>query len=197
MGILNEADINEKLKTLNGWKYENNQIVKEYELNDFKSALSFVNKIGEEAEKMDHHPDILLHSWNKVKITISTHSEGGVTGKDFSLAEKIETVKEMSDRLDALLNFFKKDPKDPFVVYGIALEYMAKYQYDNAERYFKILLETDPGYIAGYMQYARLKANQNELEDAKQLYTNGIQKAKEAGDLHAAREMEEFLDELE
>ena len=103
----------------------------------------------------------------------------------------------MSDRLAALLNFFEKDPKDPFVIYGIALEYSAKNDYSNAEKYFDILLKTDPAYIAGYMQYAQLKANKNELAQAKQLYKEGIQKAKEAGDLHSAREMEEFLDELE
>ena len=92
MPTLNESAINEKLQALNSWNYENNMIGKEYELKDFKSALSFINNVGEEAEKMDHHPDIFLHSWNKVKITISTHSEGGVTQKDFSLASKIEAL---------------------------------------------------------------------------------------------------------
>jgi 4a-hydroxytetrahydrobiopterin dehydratase len=48
-----------------------------------------VNRIGDEAEKMDHHPDIFIHSWNKVKITISTHNDGGVTQNDFNLAKKI------------------------------------------------------------------------------------------------------------
>ena len=48
--------------------------------------------MGGEAEKMNHHPDIFLHSWNKVKITISTHSEGGVTEKDFRLAEIIDKL---------------------------------------------------------------------------------------------------------
>ncbi|MFZ0455223.1 MAG: 4a-hydroxytetrahydrobiopterin dehydratase [Ignavibacteriaceae bacterium] len=92
MAVLSETDRKEKLNQLNGWQYQNNQIEKEYSLKDFKSALSFVNKLGEEAEKMDHHPDINIHSYNKVKITLSTHSEGGVTGKDFNLAEKIENL---------------------------------------------------------------------------------------------------------
>ena len=61
-------------------------------MKDFKSALEFVNKVGAEAESMDHHPDILMHSWNKVKISVSTHSEGGVTEKDFKLAGKIEGI---------------------------------------------------------------------------------------------------------
>jgi 4a-hydroxytetrahydrobiopterin dehydratase len=92
MAVLNETDRNEKLDKLNGWQFENDQIEKEYSLKDFKSALNFVNRLGEEAEKMDHHPDINIHSYNKVKITLSTHSEGGVTNKDFNLAEKIENL---------------------------------------------------------------------------------------------------------
>ena len=92
MAILSEADRRQKLNNLEGWQYQNNQIEKEYSLKDFKSALNFVNKLGDEAEKMDHHPDINIHSYNKVKITLSTHSEGGVTGKDFKLAEKIENL---------------------------------------------------------------------------------------------------------
>jgi len=92
MALLKENDRDEKLKKMDGWQFVNNQIEKEYKLKDFKSALIFVNKIGDEAEKMDHHPDINIHSYNKVKITLSTHSEGGVTDKDFKLAEKIENL---------------------------------------------------------------------------------------------------------
>ena len=94
MALLNETERNEKLKKLDGWQFLNNQIEKEFKLNDFKSALSFINKIGEEAENMDHHPDITIHSYNKVKITLSTHSEGGVTNRDFNLAEKIENLNQ-------------------------------------------------------------------------------------------------------
>jgi 4a-hydroxytetrahydrobiopterin dehydratase len=92
MQALEETKINEKIGSLKGWEYKNNQIGKEYELKDFKEALSFVNKIGDRAEEMDHHPDIFLHDWNKVKITVSTHSAGGVTENDFKLAEKIENI---------------------------------------------------------------------------------------------------------
>ena len=90
MTVLNENEINERLDKVKGWEFSNKQIGKEFQLKDFKSALDFVNKVGAEAESMDHHPDILMHSWNKVKITVSTHSEGGVTDKDFQLAGKIE-----------------------------------------------------------------------------------------------------------
>ncbi len=92
MQVLEESRINEKISSLKGWEYKNKQIGKEYELKDFKEALSFVNKVGERAEEMDHHPDIFLHDWNKVRITVSTHSAGGVTDNDFKLAEKIENI---------------------------------------------------------------------------------------------------------
>lgn len=86
-------EINEKLKETSNWKYDNNEISKLFELKDFADALSFTIKVGIEAEKSDHHPDILLHSWNKVKVNISTHSEGGITNKDFNLAKNIDGIK--------------------------------------------------------------------------------------------------------
>jgi len=92
MTVLSQNEINEQLNNVKGWKFENNHIGKEFKLEDFKSALEFVNKVGAEAESMDHHPDILMYSWNKVKISVSTHSEGGVTEKDFKLAGKIEGI---------------------------------------------------------------------------------------------------------
>jgi 4a-hydroxytetrahydrobiopterin dehydratase len=92
MKVLDKSEINQKLAGLKGWEFQNNLIGKEYELKDFKEALGFVNKIGDKAEQMDHHPDIFLHDWNKVKITVSTHSAGGVTENDFKLAEMIENI---------------------------------------------------------------------------------------------------------
>jgi 4a-hydroxytetrahydrobiopterin dehydratase len=90
MAVLPPEEIDNKLIDLPGWNHNVNHIGKEYELNNFKEALDLVCKIGEAAERMNHHPDIFMHSWNKVKITISTHSEGGVTGKDFILAKSVE-----------------------------------------------------------------------------------------------------------
>lgn len=92
MQVLDISKINEKLGKLNGWKYQNDQIGRDYELKNFKEALSFVNKVGVIAEQMDHHPDIFIHGWNKVRITVSTHSAGGVTENDFKLAHKIEDI---------------------------------------------------------------------------------------------------------
>ena len=93
MPLLTQDEIAKNLTSLSGWIKERNEIAKEYQFKEFGEALSFVNKVGAEAEKMNHHPDIFIHSWNKVKITISTHSEGGITKKDIQLAEKIEGLK--------------------------------------------------------------------------------------------------------
>ncbi|MDZ7624953.1 MAG: 4a-hydroxytetrahydrobiopterin dehydratase [Ignavibacteriaceae bacterium] len=93
MSLLTKDELVKNLSSLSGWMQEGNQIAKLFQFKDFVEALAFVNKVGAEAEKMDHHPDIFIHSWNKVKITISTHSEGGITKKDFQLAEKIEGLK--------------------------------------------------------------------------------------------------------
>ena len=92
MSLLTKDEIAQHLSSLSGWMQEGNQIAKQFQFKDFAEALAFVNKVGAEAEKMDHHPDIFIYSWNKVKITISTHSEGGITKKDFQLAEKIEAL---------------------------------------------------------------------------------------------------------
>lgn len=85
-------EIEQKLKDLKNWKYEENYISKEFSLKDFKSAIAFVVKIGIEAELSDHHPDILIYGWNKVKVSLFTHSANGITEKDFTLAEKIEIL---------------------------------------------------------------------------------------------------------
>jgi len=103
----------------------------------------------------------------------------------------------MSDRLESLLNLLKKDPKDSFLIYGIALEYLSKKDFIKAEEYFKLLLQSDPKYVPAYMQYARLKENLNEIEEAKNLYRGGIKLAREQKDQHAAKEMEDFLNDLE
>ena len=93
MPLLKSMEIDRKLSDLPAWNYKDKCIGKVYELSNFREALDFVVKIGKAAESMNHHPDIFIHSWNKVKITISTHSEGGVTEKDFILAGKIEKLK--------------------------------------------------------------------------------------------------------
>lgn len=92
MSLLSSNEIMNNIKELDNWNFENNEIQSDYQFSDFKEALNFVNKVADEAEKMNHHPDIFLHGWNKVKITLSTHSEGGVTKNDFKLAAVIDNI---------------------------------------------------------------------------------------------------------
>ena len=92
MPLFTSEEINNRIKELSGWVFKENQIGKEFQFKDFLEALNFVNKVGAIAEEMNHHPDIFLHSWNKVNITISTHDKGGVTEKDFQLAIKINEL---------------------------------------------------------------------------------------------------------
>ena len=94
MSILSAEEIRLRIGDLNGWFYIDNSLIKDFKLKSFADAVAFLVKIGFEAEKMDHHPDMLLHSWNKLKITLSTHSEGGVTEKDFNLAQTIDMIRQ-------------------------------------------------------------------------------------------------------
>lgn len=91
MGKLLVAEIEKRLKQLKGWKYEKGTIVKDFERANFGDALQFVNAVGELAEKLDHHPDILLHNYKFAQITLTTHSEKGITEKDIALAKLIES----------------------------------------------------------------------------------------------------------
>jgi 4a-hydroxytetrahydrobiopterin dehydratase len=92
MSLLSQDAIRSKLNTIPEWRQEEQSIVRDVELKNFMGAIEFVNQVGEVAEEMDHHPDILIHGWNKVKITVTTHSEGGLTDNDFKLASQIEQL---------------------------------------------------------------------------------------------------------
>jgi 4a-hydroxytetrahydrobiopterin dehydratase len=73
-----------------GWRQEGETLVRDLEFKDFAGALAFVNRVGEAAEAANHHPDITIHGWNKVRLVLSTHSEGRVTDNDHRLAETID-----------------------------------------------------------------------------------------------------------
>jgi 4a-hydroxytetrahydrobiopterin dehydratase len=75
------------------WKIEENLLVKEFTFKDFVEAVQFVDDILPLAQSMDHHPDILIHSYKKVKVMLSTHSEKKITEKDYSLSKKIDELK--------------------------------------------------------------------------------------------------------
>jgi 4a-hydroxytetrahydrobiopterin dehydratase len=91
--VLKGARLQELSKKLGGnWQVQNeHHLEKEWKFKDFKEALAFTNKIGELAERIGHHPDIYL-TWGQVKVTIWTHSKGGLTESDFVLAAKIDEL---------------------------------------------------------------------------------------------------------
>jgi 4a-hydroxytetrahydrobiopterin dehydratase len=74
------------------WRREGEAIVRDVERADFAGAIAVVNRVAEVAEAAGHHPDILVHGWNKVRLTLSTHSEGGLTQADLDLAGEIDAV---------------------------------------------------------------------------------------------------------
>lgn len=87
---LDEKQIEERLAHRADWRRDGDLIVRDLKFKDFNSAMEFVNRVAAEAEAMDHHPDILIHDWNQVRLSVMTHSIGGLTDKDFNLAEKID-----------------------------------------------------------------------------------------------------------
>jgi 4a-hydroxytetrahydrobiopterin dehydratase len=74
------------------WRQEDDALVRDFKFEDFAEAMSFVNRVAEVAEQRNHHPDILVHGWNNVRLTLSTHSEGGLTDADRALAEQIDSL---------------------------------------------------------------------------------------------------------
>jgi 4a-hydroxytetrahydrobiopterin dehydratase len=74
------------------WDREGDAIVRELKFDDFAAVMAFVNRVAEEAEAANHHPDILIHGWNRVRLTLSTHSEGGLTENDLSLAKTVDAL---------------------------------------------------------------------------------------------------------
>ena len=74
------------------WKIEDKSLVKEFELANFNEAIKFINKIHPIAEEIGHHPNLLIHSYNKVKVMLYTHSEEKITEMDYLLAEKIDAI---------------------------------------------------------------------------------------------------------
>jgi 4a-hydroxytetrahydrobiopterin dehydratase len=89
--LLNSQDIKNWLKKLPEWELDKKAIERTYEFDDFSQAIEFVNGVAEIAEEEDHHPDIDIR-FNKVRLALSTHSEGGLTDLDFELAEKVDTL---------------------------------------------------------------------------------------------------------
>ena len=92
--ILSMSQINEQLSNLSDWNLEDGgkSISKVFEFEIFKQALDFTNKVAEIAETEEHHPNINIYDYNKVCITLSTHSVNGLTEKDFKIASLIDKL---------------------------------------------------------------------------------------------------------
>jgi 4a-hydroxytetrahydrobiopterin dehydratase len=91
MATLSPSDVAERIKGLNGWTLEGNAIRKQFTFAGFPEAVAFVDRLVPEAEAADHHPDILIN-YKRVTLTYSTHSEGGLTAKDFAGAAMADRV---------------------------------------------------------------------------------------------------------
>jgi 4a-hydroxytetrahydrobiopterin dehydratase len=89
MAKLDPDQIVQRLGSLSGWEYRDNSLSKRYKFREFMDGIRFVSRIAEVAEAMDHHPDISIN-YTRILFSCSTHSEGGVTEKDFRLAGEIE-----------------------------------------------------------------------------------------------------------
>ena len=88
MALASQSEIEEFLSENTGWELAGKEITRTFQFDDFVGSMSFITKVGLLAEAADHHPDIDIR-WNKVTLTLSTHSEGGLTDKDFSLATRL------------------------------------------------------------------------------------------------------------
>lgn len=95
MAKLSETEIEQRLARVPAWSLCEGAraIEREWKLEDFQAAIAFVQRVAELAEQAGHHPDILVHGWNKVRLTLSTHSEGGLTDADFALAQSLESLR--------------------------------------------------------------------------------------------------------
>ena len=91
MARLSDEEIRSGLADLAGWARRDDEIEKVYELASFPDAIAFVTRVGFLAEKANHHPDLDVR-WRKVRVVLSTHDEGGITGRDLALAGEIEGV---------------------------------------------------------------------------------------------------------
>jgi 4a-hydroxytetrahydrobiopterin dehydratase len=95
MTLLTDAEIEKLLAEREQWQRvegSDDAISREWKLQDFAAAIAFVDRVAQAAEAANHHPDILVHGWNKVRLTLSTHSQGGLTNADFALAGEIDRL---------------------------------------------------------------------------------------------------------
>jgi 4a-hydroxytetrahydrobiopterin dehydratase len=90
---LNEKEISTVLQELNGWEFNNNGLEKQFKFGSFSSAMTFINKLAEEAEEMHHHPD-WSNSYTLLNVRLTTHSINGLSNLDIELAKRIDKITE-------------------------------------------------------------------------------------------------------
>jgi len=74
------------------WRQEGEALVRELKFKNFAEAMAYVNRVADVAEEVNHHPDILVHGWNNVRLTLTTHSAGGLTENDHDMARRIDAL---------------------------------------------------------------------------------------------------------
>lgn len=89
--LLSEDEITSRLEG-GEWRREGDEIVREWQLEGFAEAMAFVNRVADAAEEANHHPDILIHGWNKVRLSLTNHAAGGLTEPDFEMAARIDKL---------------------------------------------------------------------------------------------------------
>jgi 4a-hydroxytetrahydrobiopterin dehydratase len=89
--LLTEAELSDHLSRLSDWRVEEKLLRRRFEFENFAASLAFVNKVGQIAEEMDHHPDIYF-GWGYAEITLTTHDRGGITDLDFLVASEINRI---------------------------------------------------------------------------------------------------------
>ena len=87
--VLSDIAIQRELGSLTGWSRRGDALTRTYQFRNFSDSLAFVNRVGELAEKVNHHPDIDIR-YSKVTLSLSTHDAGGITQNDLDLAHRIE-----------------------------------------------------------------------------------------------------------
>jgi 4a-hydroxytetrahydrobiopterin dehydratase len=89
--LLSDAEIASRLRS-SEWERQGAEIVREWKFADFAEAIKFVDRVAAAAEQANHHPDILVHGWNKVRLTLSNHAAGGLTEIDFTIASRFDAL---------------------------------------------------------------------------------------------------------
>lgn len=92
MARLTEPAIEERLTGVPDWRRDGDQIVRDLSLEDFAAAMALANRVADAAQDANHHPDILVHGFNQVRLSLTDHSAGGLSDADFELAERIDAL---------------------------------------------------------------------------------------------------------